>query len=71
VTGASFILLYAKPDKPENTAQVLKFFDWSFKNGAKMAEELDYVPLPEAVVKLVQDAWRAQVKDASGKALWN
>lgn len=71
VTGASFILVHSKPEKPENVAEVLKFFDWALKNGQKMAEELDYVPLPPAVVKLVNDEWRAQVKDGSGKALWN
>jgi phosphate transport system substrate-binding protein len=71
ITGASFILLHARADKPQNTTEVLKFFDWALKNGQKMAEELDYVPMPEAVVKLVNDEWRAQVKDASGKPLWN
>ena len=71
ITGASFILLHAKADKPQNTTEVLKFFDWALKNGQKMAAELDYVPIPEAVVKLVNDEWRAQVKDASGKPLWN
>ena len=71
ITGASFILLHAKADKPQNTTEVLKFFDWALKNGQKMAAELDYVPMPEAVVKLVNDEWRAQVKDASGKPLWN
>jgi len=71
VTGASFILIPAKSDKPASTQEVLKFFDWAMKNGQKMAEELDYVPLPEAVVKMISDEWRAQVKDASGKALWN
>jgi phosphate transport system substrate-binding protein len=71
ITGASFILVPAKSDKPGNTQEVLKFFDWALKNGQKMAEELDYVPLPENVVKLVADEWRAQVKDASGKTLWN
>jgi len=71
VTGASFILVYARPDKPENTAQVLKFFDWSFKNGQKMAEELDYVPLPDTLVNAVADAWRTQIRDGGGKALWN
>ena len=71
VTGASFILLPAKSDKPASTAEVLKFFDWALKNGQKMAEELDYVPLPDAVVKMIADEWRAQVKDAGGKALWN
>jgi phosphate transport system substrate-binding protein len=71
VTGASFILIPAKSDKPEHTQEVIKFFDWALKNGQKMAEELDYVPLPPAVVKLINDEWRAQAKDASGKALWN
>lgn len=71
ITGASFILLPAKSDKPASTQEVMKFFDWAFKNGQKMAEELDYVPLPEAVVKLVADEWKAQVKDGGGKALWN
>ncbi|MFO1306769.1 MAG: phosphate ABC transporter substrate-binding protein PstS [Burkholderiales bacterium] len=71
VTGASFILVPAKSDKPANTAEVLKFFDWALRNGQKMAADLDYVPLPEGVVKIIADEWRAQVKDASGKALWN
>ncbi len=71
VTGASFILVHQKPEKPANAAEVLKFFDWAFKNGQKMAVELDYVPMPDAVTRLVADAWKAQVKDASGKALWN
>jgi phosphate transport system substrate-binding protein len=71
VTGASFILVPAKSDKPASTAEVLKFFDWALKNGQKMAQELDYVPLPDAVVKMIADEWRAQVKDAGGKALWN
>ena len=45
ITGASFILMHVKQDKPQNAAEVLKFFDWAFKNGQKLAEELDYVPL--------------------------
>jgi phosphate transport system substrate-binding protein len=71
ITGASFILLHTKADKPQNTVEVLKFFDWSLKNGQKMAAELDYVPMPDSVVKLVAEAWRAQLKDGAGKALWN
>jgi phosphate transport system substrate-binding protein len=50
---------------------VLKFFDWAYTKGDKMAAELDYIPMPDKVVKLVQNAWKAQIKDASGKALWN
>jgi phosphate transport system substrate-binding protein len=71
ITGASFILMHAKQDKPQNAVEVMKFFDWSFKNGQKMAAELDYVPMPDAVARQIADAWRAQIKDGSGKQLWN
>jgi phosphate transport system substrate-binding protein len=66
VTGASFILVPAKQDKPEAAREVLKFFDWAFKNGQKMATELDYVPLPEPVVKQVAASWKG-ITDAAGK----
>ncbi len=69
ITGASFILMHAKQEKPTGV-EVLKFFDWAFKNGQKMAEELDYVPLPPAVVALIAEAWKTQLKDASGTPLW-
>jgi phosphate transport system substrate-binding protein len=70
ITGASFILIHKQQEKPEHGREVLRFFDWSFKNGAKMADELDYVPMPDSVVKLIQAVWKAQIKDASGKALY-
>jgi phosphate transport system substrate-binding protein len=62
ITGASFILLHANPPDPAATAAALKFFDWAFKNGSKMAAELDYVPLPESLVKLVRATWQSQIK---------
>jgi len=71
ITGASFILMQKAQDKPANAQEVLKFFDWSFKNGQKMAEELDYVPLPASLVALIQDTWKKDIKDTSGKAVWN
>jgi phosphate transport system substrate-binding protein len=71
ITGASFIMVPVASDKPANTTEVLKFFDWAMKNGQKMAEELDYVPMPAPVVAQIEAAWKAQVKDAGGKALWN
>ena len=71
VTGASYILMQAKQDKPQSAVEVMKFFDWAFKNGGKMADELDYVAIPDAVSKQIADAWKAQIKDASGKVLWN
>jgi phosphate transport system substrate-binding protein len=71
ITGASFILMHVRQDKPQNAAEVLKFFDWSFRNGQKLAEELDYVPLPETVVTIVEDAWKTQIGDSAGKAMWH
>ena len=71
ITGASFILMHTKQDKPQNAAEVLKFFDWAYKNGKAMATELDYVPMPDAVTKVVADAWKAQLKDAAGKPVLN
>jgi len=70
ITGASFILMHAKQDNPENAREVLRFFEWSFKNGGKMADELDYVPMPDAVVKLIQSAWKSQITDSSGRPVY-
>ncbi|HXJ10449.1 MAG TPA: phosphate ABC transporter substrate-binding protein PstS [Burkholderiales bacterium] len=70
ITGASFILIHKVQEKPDSAREVFRFFDWSFKNGGKMASELDYVPMPEAVVKLIRSTWKEQVKDASGKPLY-
>ena len=70
MTGATFILLHKKQEKPDTGREVLKFFDWAFKNGGRMAAELDYVPMPDAVVRLIQAAWKASIKDESGKPLY-
>jgi phosphate transport system substrate-binding protein len=70
ITGATFILVYKTQDKPTQGSEVLKFFDWAFKNGDGMATELDYVALPEAVETIVRTQWAANVKDAAGKALF-
>ncbi|MRR50434.1 MAG: phosphate ABC transporter substrate-binding protein PstS [Rhodocyclaceae bacterium] len=69
ITGATFILMHKSQDKPAQAVEALKFFEWSFKNGAKMAEDLDYVPLPDSLVKQIHGAW-ANIKDTSGKAVW-
>jgi phosphate transport system substrate-binding protein len=71
ITGASCILMHTKQDKPQNAAEVLKFFDWAYKNGKAMATELDYVPMPDAVTKVVADAWKTQLKDVAGKPVLN
>jgi phosphate transport system substrate-binding protein len=66
ISGATFILVHKMQDKPAQGTEVLKFFDWSYKNGAKMADELDYVPLPDSLVKLIHTAW-GEIKGADGK----
>jgi len=70
ITGASFILMHKVQDKPEHAKEVLRFFDWSFKNGSGMASELDYVPMPETVVKLIQSQWKSQLKDQAGRPVY-
>jgi len=62
ITGASFILVYSNPPDPAATGAALKFFDWAFKNGAKMASELDYVPLPESLASQIRNTWKTQIK---------
>ncbi len=70
ITGASFILIHKVQEKPEAAKEVLKFFDWSFQNGGRMATELDYVPMPEAVVSQIKSVWKSQIKDASGRPVY-
>ena len=70
VTSATFILVHKVADKPEQTKEVLKFFDWAWKKGGKSAVELDYVPLPDEVTGSVRESWKTEIKDASGAALW-
>ncbi|MEC5215560.1 phosphate transport system substrate-binding protein [Actimicrobium sp. GrIS 1.19] len=70
ITGASFIIMYKSQVDAAKGKEVLKFFDWAFKNGSAMATELDYVPLPTALTKSIEDVWKAQLKDSSGKAIW-
>ncbi|HYM41597.1 MAG TPA: phosphate ABC transporter substrate-binding protein PstS [Steroidobacteraceae bacterium] len=64
ISGASFILVYAVPPDAAATNEALKFFDWAYRNGAKMASELDYVPLPESLIRQVRATWKAEIKGA-------
>lgn len=69
ITSATFILMYKNQDNPSQGTEVVKFFDWAFSQGDQAALSLDYVPLPDAVVKLVQTQWTNTLKDAQGRAL--
>ena len=70
ITGATFILFYKVQDKPDVAAEVLKFFDWGYHNGAQMAEELDYIPMPANVIKLVEQNWEKEIKSKDGKPVF-
>jgi phosphate transport system substrate-binding protein len=70
ITGASFILVYKQPDDPAAVAEAMKFFAWAYKNGAAMAAELDYVPLPASLIDQVKKTWTANIT-AGGKPIWS
>ena len=62
ITTASFIIMYKDPDNKAASAEVLKFFDWAFKNGKKAALELDYVPLPDVLTNQIRQRVWSQIK---------
>ena len=65
IVGASFIIVYKEPKDPAALQTALKFFDWAYKDGKDMAQSLDYVPMPESVVQLVQKSWADKIKGSS------
>jgi phosphate transport system substrate-binding protein len=68
ITGATFILMHKTQKDPKGGKQVLEFFQWAYAHGDKMAQELDYIPMPDNVVKLIFKEWK-QIKDANGKPI--
>jgi len=70
VAGSTFILMQSVPTDPEASATALKFFDWGYKHGQKMAEDLDYVPMPASVVALIEKSWKDKIKTADGKPVY-
>lgn len=62
ITAATFILMHKAPTDKAASAEALKFFKWSFEKGAKAAEELDYIPMPDSVVKLIEKTWSSDIK---------
>jgi len=70
ITAATFILVHRQPVDAAATGEALKFFDWAFKNGAKEAEALDYIPMPASVIGLIEKTWAADVKSTDGKIVY-
>ena len=71
IAGATFILLPKQPKNAAEAAVALNFFAWAYKNGDKLAEDLDYVALPDSVVRLIEATWAKDVKDADGKPVYS
>ncbi len=69
-TGASFIIMHKQQADALTGRAVLKFFDWAYKSGGAMATDLDYVPMPASTVKMIQESWKTNLKDGSGKSIW-
>jgi phosphate transport system substrate-binding protein len=70
ITGATFILMHKKQDNPEKAKAVLAFFAWAYKDGGKMAESLDYIPMPQNAVAIFEDSWK-QIVGPDGKPVWD
>jgi phosphate transport system substrate-binding protein len=70
ITGASFILMYREPADAAPVDAALKFFAWAYKDGAAMAAELDYVPLPASLIDQVKKTWRTEIT-AGGRPVWS
>ncbi len=71
MAAATFILVYKEPSDPEATLEVLKFFDWAYANGDETALDLEYVPMPDAVVSSIQGMWASDIKAADGTPLYS
>jgi len=70
ITSTTFIMLHTVQTKPEQAKEVFKFFDWAYDKGGDQANALDYATLPKDVIAQIRAAWKASIKDSSGKALY-
>ena len=69
LAGATFILMHKTAQDAAASREALKFFEWAYAKGAKAAQDLDYVPMPEKVVSAIKRSWSTQIKDKDGKPL--
>ena len=70
ITGVTYAIVHKSQADAAKGKEVLNFFNYAFKNGAGAATELDYVPMPDSVTKLIEASWKNNLKDGSGKAIW-
>jgi phosphate transport system substrate-binding protein len=62
IVASTFILMHKEATDKAASQEALKFFKFAFAKGDKMAEELDYIPMPESVVKLIEKTWSSDIK---------
>jgi len=62
IVASTFVLMHKEPADKAASAEAVKFFKFSFEKGTKMAEELDYIPMPDSVIKLIEKTWSAEIK---------
>jgi phosphate transport system substrate-binding protein len=70
IAGSTFILMETSPQDPVSSAEALKFFSWGYKNGKQSATDLDYVPMPDSVVALIEKTWKDKIKGSDGKPVY-
>jgi phosphate transport system substrate-binding protein len=70
IAGATFILFHKQVQDANAAHEALKFFDWAYANGGKMAQDLDYIPMPTPVVGAIKKLWATDIKDSSGKPIY-
>jgi phosphate transport system substrate-binding protein len=69
IVSPTFILLPKNPENADRSRAVMRFFDWAFKNGATLAQELEYIPIPGVVQDRIRAAWGSEVK-VDGQPVW-
>ena len=70
IAGSTFILMQQVPTDSAASMEALKFFDWGYKHGKEMAADLDYVPMPDSVVALIEKTWKEKIKSSDGKPVY-
>ena len=71
ITAATFILMQRRPTDQTASIEALKFFDWAYANGDQMAMDLDYIPMPDNVVKLIHSYWKDSIKGSTGTPIYS
>ncbi|HEY3791835.1 MAG TPA: phosphate ABC transporter substrate-binding protein PstS [Bradyrhizobium sp.] len=62
IVASTFILMHKEATDKAASQEALKFFKFAFDKGSKMAEDLDYIPMPDSVIKLIEKTWSSEIK---------